>query len=79
MFKIHYLAGINNKIHNLRRLESEAKMTRKFFRAVAQCVKNLDVDEKTRLTVANALAETLIEYNSGFRKQTFVDACGVKG
>ena len=54
-------------------------MTRKDFRAIAETIKNLDVNERNRLHIANSFANMLKHTNPRFDRERFLKACAASG
>lgn len=52
-------------------------MTRKHFKAIADAIKNTKLTDSKRRELANNIADNLREFNSGFKRDTFLEACGV--
>ena len=50
-------------------------MTGRHFRAIADAVADLRVDDKTRVAIAEAMADTLRAFNGNFKRQRFLDRC----
>jgi len=50
-------------------------MTKKHFSMIANCIKSLEVDDKTRATIARALGSELLSVNPRFDLNRFLEAC----
>lgn len=51
-----------------------ASLTRQHFRAIADAVRTMGLDDETRLQVARGLVPTLRRFNARFDAATFIDA-----
>ena len=52
-------------------------MTRKHFIEVAATIAAANITDTARRHIAGDLADTFAGINSNFKRQTFLDACGV--
>lgn len=54
-------------------------MTRKHYRILAESIKHMPLTNLARLTVAEHLADTLAKDNPAFKREVFLEWCGVLG
>lgn len=52
-------------------------MTRKHFEALAESIRFMELDYGTKRHVAEHVANVCKQFNSGFERQRFLEACGV--
>jgi hypothetical protein len=54
-------------------------MTRKHFRAIAEAIAESNIDEESRVTVANKIASAIKGVSGNMDRNKFIDACKLNG